>query len=158
MDVSSVVVAIMLAHKLNNIIIQQMTPDQYLQASERTENKFPNGIHLSAEQAEILHGTLGIVTEAGEIADVLKKHLIYGKVLDKVNLKEELGDITWYVALLIRRLQTSFEKVFDVNIEKLYVRYPEKFTEESALIRDIAKERALLESHEEKLKPDVNVY
>lgn len=135
-----------------------MTPDQYLQASERTENKFPNGIHLSAEQAEILHGTLGIVTEAGEIADVLKKHLIYGKVLDKVNLKEELGDITWYVALLIRRLQTSFEKVFDVNIEKLYVRYPEKFTEESALIRDIAKERALLESHEEKLKPDVNVY
>ena len=85
-----------------------MTPDQYLQASERTENKFPNGIHLSAEQAEILHGVLGVVTEAGEIADVLKKHLIYGKTLDKVNLKEELGDVAWYVALLIRRLDTKF--------------------------------------------------
>ena len=125
-----------------------MTPDQYLQASERTENKFPDGIHLSAEQAEILHGTLGIVTEAGEIADVLKKHLIYGKPLDKVNLKEELGDAAWYIALMIRRLQTSFEQVFDVNIEKLYVRYPEKFTEEAALNRDVIKERKLLESRE----------
>ena len=125
-----------------------MTPDQYLQASERTENKFPDGIHLSAEQAEILHGVLGVVTEAGEIADVLKKHLIYGKTLDKVNLKEELGDVAWYVALLIRRLETSFEKIFDVNIEKLYVRYPEKFTEEAALIRNVVKERKLLESHE----------
>ena len=125
-----------------------MTPDQYLQASERTENKFPDGIHLSTEQAEILHGVLGVVTEAGEIADVLKKHLIYGKTLDKVNLKEELGDVAWYVALLIRRLETSFEKIFDVNIEKLYVRYPEKFTEEAALIRNVVKERELLESHE----------
>lgn len=125
-----------------------MTPDQYLQASERTENKFPNGIHLSAEQAEILHGVLGVVTEAGEIADVLKKHLIYGKTLDKVNLKEELGDVAWYVALLIRRLETNFEKIFDVNIKKLYVRYPEKFTEEAALIRNVVKERELLESHE----------
>ena len=37
----------------------------------------------------LLHGVMGISTEAAELEDVMKKHIFYGKEVDTVNLKEE---------------------------------------------------------------------
>ncbi len=45
------------------------------------------------------HAKLGLITEVGELADAYKRHEIYGKALDKVNVAEEVGDLAWYVAL-----------------------------------------------------------
>lgn len=93
----------------------------------------------------LLHAAMGIDTESGEFMDMIKKHVLYGKPLDEVNLKEELGDLLWYIALAIDELGTSFEALFDTNIKKLRARYPSKFTEEAALNRDLDKERKILE-------------
>ena len=38
----------------------------------------------------LLHAGIGLSTEAGEFLDALKKHIFYGKELDRVNLKEEI--------------------------------------------------------------------
>ena len=93
----------------------------------------------------LLHAAMGMCTETGEFMDMLKKHILYGKAIDHVNLKEELGDLEWYVALAIDELKTTFGYIFETNIEKLRARYPNKFNEKDALNRDLTKERQILE-------------
>lgn len=93
----------------------------------------------------LLHAAMGLCTEAGEFMDMMKKHILYGKPLDEVNLKEELGDKLWYTALALDELKSTFELVFDVNIAKLRARYPNNFTEHDALNRDLDAERKILE-------------
>ncbi len=46
------------------------------------------------------HAVLGIISEIGEIADCYKKEF-YGKKIDTINLKEEIGDLCYYIARLI---------------------------------------------------------
>lgn len=97
-------------------------------------------------EMDLLHASMGLVTEAGEFQDMLKKHVFYGKPLDKVNLKEEIGDLLWYCAIALEALDTDFQAVMQTNIDKLKARYPEKFTEEKAENRNLAKERKILEN------------
>jgi NTP pyrophosphatase (non-canonical NTP hydrolase) len=88
---------------------------------------------------------LGMQTEAAEIADVYKKALAYKKPIDFVNVKEELGDLMWYIANMCNIHGWNMEDILDTNIAKLEARYPEKFTEENALNRNLEKERDILE-------------
>lgn len=95
----------------------------------------------------LLHAGIGMATETGEFLDALKKSTYYGKDLDRVNLKEELGDLLWYIAIAMDELDTDFDTEMKRNIEKLKARYGDKFTEDSAENRDLKKERDILESH-----------
>jgi NTP pyrophosphatase (non-canonical NTP hydrolase) len=95
--------------------------------------------------ARLTHYLLGVGTEAGELQDALKKHLIYGKELDRANLIEEIGDLSWYVARTLELLGSSFEEAMNKNIAKLRARYGDKFTEYAALNRDLDREREILE-------------
>ena len=95
---------------------------------------------------DLVHATLGLVTEAAEIADVLKKKHAYDKEVDVVvNMKEELGDVPWYCAFMARALGINLSDAASVNIDKLMVRYPEKFSKEAALNRNLDAERQVLE-------------
>lgn len=91
------------------------------------------------------HACLGLATEIGEFIDPIKKARYYGKLLDVVNLKEELGDALWYIAVAMDELGTDFETETARVINKLHVRYPEKFTGEAATNRDLDAERKVLE-------------
>lgn len=117
-----------------------MTPEQYMQEAPRTES-----FVYDVENPRIEHAIIGISTEAGELLDALKKQKFYGKDLDKVNLKEEGGDILWYLALLFDALGTDFGTEMQRNIDKLKTRFPEKFTQDAAFDRDLDKERETLE-------------
>ena len=75
--------------------------------------------------------------------------MIYGKPIDRVNLKEELGDVLWYVALAIDELGTSFDEVMEINNAKLAARFGDVFTSEAALNRDLETERKILEGKDE---------
>jgi len=92
-----------------------------------------------------LHMVLGMQTESAEIADVYKKHIAYGKDLDLVNVKEEIGDLIWYIANLCTLKGWDLEDIMQTNIDKLKVRFPEKFTNDKALNRDLKEERKILE-------------
>jgi NTP pyrophosphatase (non-canonical NTP hydrolase) len=95
--------------------------------------------------ARPMHYALGLCTEVGELQDALKKYVAYGKDFDKTNIKEELGDILWYVARMCNYFDLTLEECMERNIEKLKARYGDKFTEHAALNRDLAKEREVLE-------------
>lgn len=97
------------------------------------------------QNVRLLHGAIGLCTESGELIDSLKKYIYYNKPLDIINLKEEIGDVLWYIALLCNALDCSMEEIMDTNIAKLKLRYENKFTEDSANNRNLEEERSLLE-------------
>lgn len=107
---------------------------------------------LKDSDFRVLHGIIGIATEASELLTAIHSKLTEeeSKDLDYVNLKEEIGDILWYMAIMADSIGFSFEEVADKVIAKLKVRYPEKFSLEKADKRALDKERAVLESNEEK--------
>lgn len=118
-----------------------MTLSEYQDAALRTAPRDVTPYH------DLLHGALGVATEAGELLDVLKKNHAYGRGLDHANIREEIGDVLWYLALLARATGTNLDQIAATNVAKLKQRYPEKFTNELALNRNLAAERAILESH-----------
>lgn len=123
------------------------TPD-YPGASRRVTGsnyEFPYGVSKNKKSIDLLHASMGLVTEAAEFQDALKKHIFYNEELDKPNLKEEIGDILWYCAIALESLETDFDSVMQTNINKLKSRYPDKFTEKLANNRDLDKERKILE-------------
>lgn len=124
-----------------------MTPEEYLILSGNTNVAAYTHFTSAKVNEELVHAGLGVVTEAGEYLDALKKAMIYGKDLDLVNLDEEAGDILWYIALHCRYRKISFSDLFEQNIAKLAARYPDKFTEAQAINRDIVAERAVLEAY-----------
>ena len=124
-----------------------MTNSDYLKFQKTTESKNFGEIQqrLTEENVRLLHAAIGMVTETGEIQDQLKKHIFYGKPLDKVNLKEEMGDLVYYLALMCNVLGLTFEEVLERNVEKLQARYPKGFTQKDAVERNLEVERAILE-------------
>lgn len=99
------------------------------------------------ELADLLHAVLGCVTESAEMAEHLLDVLRGKKALDVVNVVEEIGDIEWYVALALRFTGAQDHgDAWTRNIAKLRARFPDKFTEEAAVTRDLVAERAVLET------------
>ncbi len=122
-----------------------MTPAEYIQKALRTEGTYR--FQATGDVTpRIEHGVMGAVTEVGELMDAVKKAKIYGRVLDRVNLIEEIGDTMWYLAILADELGVSFEDIWEKNINKLRQRYPEKYTDEQCKNRDVATERKILEN------------
>lgn len=121
--------------------------DNYVQEAVRTDTKNYTGVvnGIDNKTMRLLHGALGVCTEAGELLDALKKKVMYGKDIDYVNVKEEVGDILWYLAIILDETGSSFDEVMQVNIAKLKKRYPDKFTSEAAINRDVEAERKVLE-------------
>lgn len=79
--------------------------------------------NLGTEGANILHMKMGIITEAAEVVDILKKKHAYGKDIDIPHLKEELGDIMWYAANYCKFMNMDFANVIDnITYEPLYDR------------------------------------
>jgi len=67
---------------------------------------------------------LGLAGEAGEIANKVKKFIRDGydveELAEKINdLRDELGDVLWYVAAMAQVLDTTLEQVARNNIHKL---------------------------------------
>jgi NTP pyrophosphatase (non-canonical NTP hydrolase) len=93
----------------------------------------------------LTHAVIGIGTEAGELAEALHAHIFEGKDLDAVNFKEELGDAAWYQAIALSELGFTLEDTLETVIAKLKARFPDKFTSDRAIHRDLFGERQVLE-------------
>lgn len=93
-----------------------------------------------------LHGILGIATEGVELIQAINKTIVTKEEFDVVNMKEEIGDIMWYIALLCNTHNIDLKQVMQTNIDKLKQRFPENFTTDNANNRDLVAERKILES------------
>jgi NTP pyrophosphatase (non-canonical NTP hydrolase) len=125
-----------------------MNPTEYVKNAIKTESTNFEAMNERLNDdglKRLLHAGIGLSTESGEFLDALKKHIFYGKELDRVNLAEEVGDLFWYIAIVADELGFEIEDVMERNITKLKARYGEKFSEDKAENRDLTTERAILD-------------
>lgn len=133
-----------------------MTPNEYQKAALRTESSVSiprvlekllglkigdgeavmglmsmvnNGV-VDVHMLRLINGVMGMCGEAGEVDELLKKHLFQGHSIDKEHLAKELGDVAWYVAVAADAIGYDLETVLRMNVDKLQNRYPKKFDSE----------------------------
>ena len=93
-------------------------------------------VNKCAEKGKnITNAAMGIAGEAGEIVDIVKKHLFQGHDLDENKLVEELGDLMFYITLMCHCINTPIAYVEYINRKKLNKRYPEGFSEDRSVNR-----------------------
>ena len=84
-------------------------------------------VECDADVPRLLTAALGLTAESGEFTEVVKKIVFQGKPVNDENIfhmKRELGDICWYIAQACMALDTTFDEIIEMNVEKLEKRYP----------------------------------
>jgi NTP pyrophosphatase (non-canonical NTP hydrolase) len=87
-------------------------------------------IEDSANLPRLLTAVVGMQSETGEFAEIVKKCIFQGKELTddvKFHLMRELGDIIWYWSQGVMSLGYTPNEVIQENINKLEKRYPNGF-------------------------------
>lgn len=115
-----------------------MIPVEYIKQALRTEAP------ADSQKDRINHALIGLVGEVGELCDAYKRAWFYGTELDRRNVKEELGDIFWHLAILCDAEEMHPGEIMIGNIGKLAKRYPEKFSRGHAVNRDLDAEKDAL--------------
>lgn len=66
----------------------------------------------------LVYPALGLASEAGEVADKVKKWIRDGR-MDKLEIAKEIGDVLWYAALSADDLGYTLSDIALLNLEKL---------------------------------------
>ena len=77
--------------------------------------------------SQLLTAALGLTAESGEFTEIVKKIILQRKPYNEDNvfhMKRELGDICWYIAQACMALDTTFDEIIEMNVDKLKKRYP----------------------------------
>ena len=109
--------------------VKEMSLNEYQQRAARTINK-----KLTIEKIRD-HALHEISSEVGEIHGLYQKEL-QGHPLDLQKLKKEIGDLLWGIMELCTSYGWSAEEIATMNIEKLWGRYPDGFSEERSVHRE----------------------
>ena len=99
-----------------------MDVNEYQKLAMTTLNKELNKDEI------LLNSAMGLCGEAGEVIDILKKHLHQGHPFDKEAFINELGDIAWYLAEACQAIGCELSEILELNIDKLSKRYPNGFS------------------------------
>ena len=102
--------------------------------SEESNSKVAMSTRLEAIESQssvntalLMTGAIGISSEGGEFAEIVKKCIFQGKPMDDetiFHIKRELGDIAWYWINSCRALNLDPNEVLAENVNKLKSRYP----------------------------------
>lgn len=103
-----------------------MKLNEYQELATRTANPHENAL--------INYG-LGLGGESGEVLELIKKYAFHGHAIQSDEIKNELGDVLWYLSNIANLVGLTLEEIATANIEKLRKRYPEGFTTEDSLKR-----------------------
>jgi NTP pyrophosphatase (non-canonical NTP hydrolase) len=92
--------------------------------------------HNGVNKKTALHVvTLGLASEVGEIASEIKKAVEQERDVNLAKIREEAGDVAWYLAGILTLLNISLEGCLEDNIAKLQRRYPDGFTPQASIAR-----------------------
>lgn len=105
---------------------------------------FGKEISEDVKAISLIHGIMGLWTENAELTEWLFN--TNTEHMDRANLKEEIGDHLWYLAELCAGGSLSLQDCAVTNIAKLRTRFPNRFTDENAINRNLAAERLTLEA------------
>jgi NTP pyrophosphatase (non-canonical NTP hydrolase) len=116
-----------------------VTLDDFQDEVDRTLAPSPTSLSAESPRGFLAAMALGVAGEAGEVADLVKKHVAHGHELSREKLTKELGDVMWYLAALARLAGIDLSEVATENARKLRARYPDGFSEERSKNRlDVA--------------------
>ena len=113
----------MTTQKLGDVMMVEMTKTAlswYQHNAMRTAT-------MSGENPPNWYRALGLAGEAGEVAEIIKKNERHGKPINPEHLREELGDVLWYLTVLAEVNGLSLAEIAVANIDKLKARYPQGF-------------------------------
>ena len=88
-------------------------------------NEYGNEVEqliLTKGNERLVENTLGLVGEAGEVAEKVKKVIRDKGNLNQAELVKELGDVLFYVAALANHIDSDLETVAVNNLAKLHDR------------------------------------
>ncbi len=110
--------------------VKQVTSDESLSSMQMYNRMIDietveSGTKVNA--ASLMTGAIGIASEGGEFAEIVKKCIFQGKPMDDETIfhcKRELGDIMWYWITSCRALSLDPNEVIEENVNKLKSRYP----------------------------------
>lgn len=88
-------------------------------------------------QYALLDYLLGLGGEAGELLNAVKKMLFHEHDWDDAKVREELGDIAWYLFAIANTLGYDMTKIAQENVEKLRLRYPDGYSHEASRNRTV---------------------
>lgn len=91
---------------------------------------------LASLQDLELTAVLGLVGEAGEIADLIKKDRFHYHIRERNYSLKELGDLFFYFTLMLEVQGYTLENVIDTNMRKLDERYPKGFDPHRSMNRE----------------------
>ena len=114
-----------------------MNMNEYQELAKITEKDYgPNKMELTNNWKRLVSHVLGVAGEAGEVANYVKKGVFHEHGIKPEKIKDELGDILWYVALIAETIHISLEDVAQHNVAKLKKRYPEGFSVDKSINRE----------------------
>jgi NTP pyrophosphatase (non-canonical NTP hydrolase) len=116
-----------------------MDANEYQRLAGRTLIDRPD-FAISDDDLMLVWNALGLVGEAGEVADLLKKGIFHQHGINLPKVAKELGDVLWYVAALCTRLGLTLNEVMSLNIAKLRERYPDGYSPAASVARVDAPE------------------
>lgn len=93
--------------------------------------------HSLTNREALAKNGLGAAGEAGEVADLIKKHLYHGHQLDRNKLVKELGDVLWYITSTCHLIEADLNEIMFENKKKLDERYPNGFDKEKSINRRV---------------------
>jgi NTP pyrophosphatase (non-canonical NTP hydrolase) len=109
---------------------ESITLERYQELANRSAGAGGEG------EQRLIVAALGLAGEAGEFANLVKKMTAHGHPFDTDSLKDELGDVLWYLAEAATSSGLNLGEIAQENVDKLIKRYPEGFSQENSLNRD----------------------
>lgn len=103
-----------------------MIANDYQHKASRTLIEKPD-FQITDEQVMITWTAMGLAGEAGEVAELVKKGIYHQKGIDRETLKNELGDVLWYLSGLAHQHGITLDEIMQHNISKLEARYPDGY-------------------------------
>jgi hypothetical protein len=95
-----------------------------------------SGLISPQSTIRLLHAILGLATESGELFEQWFNHVFKGQDLNPDKVISDIGDSNFYERLACNVMKILYGEMIRRNVRELEARYPEKFTEERALVRD----------------------
>ena len=106
-----------------------------LEYQKKASRTMPNSGDLNKDRSNY---ALGLCGEAGELGELVKKHVHHGHEMNIPAKRKEIGDVLHYVAGLASLYGLSLEECAQENLDKLLERYPTGFnTNDSIKRRDV---------------------
>jgi NTP pyrophosphatase (non-canonical NTP hydrolase) len=108
-----------------------MTLDDYQSAAARTTNP------KLSDKERLFDAAAGLSEEAGEILGLVRKHVYQAHPLAIDEIRKELGDALWCLAITAQSAGMTLEQVAATNVAKLRARYPDGYSDTASQERRV---------------------